>query len=193
MASVQARGASITASSCNPRDSYHRTQSAMVQAGVFNCEKTLFTARAKLQPDQSYVVEIIHNIELDAPFRVVGEAAWSVFEGDFDFDLPLGAKQTYTRMDPKTVYATFVQETSDHIACHSNTIRKHYTEPDKEVIVSRTVLDDAAVPYMTSTTSHMASRRDYVGGIGHGACPAHDTTRVLCLDSTTTWDAPRGR
>ncbi|CAK4517725.1 unnamed protein product [Aphanomyces euteiches] len=128
---------------------YHRMQSAMVQAGVFNCEKTLFTARAKRQPDQSYVVEIIHNIELDAPFRVVGAAAWRVFKGDFDFDLPLGADQTFTRMDPNTVYATFVQETSDCMECHSNMIRKHYREREMEVIVSRTVLDDAAVPYMT--------------------------------------------
>ncbi|CAK4070883.1 unnamed protein product [Aphanomyces euteiches] len=200
---------------------YHRMQSAMVQAGVFNCEKTLFTARAKRQPDQSYVVEIIHNIELDAPFRVVGAAAWRVFKGDFDFDLPLGADQTFTRMDPNTVYATFVQETSDCMECHSNMIRKHYREREMEVIVSRTVLDDAAVPYMTkgeiqkpihvaegapaikrcdsvsvyaSTTSHLASRRNDVGRIGHGACPPRDTTCVLCLDATTTtWNAPRGR
>ncbi|KAH9067310.1 hypothetical protein Ae201684P_021470 [Aphanomyces euteiches] len=69
-------------------------------------------------------------------------------QSDFDFDLPLGADQTFTRMDPNTVYATFVQETSDCMECHSNMIRKHYREREMEVIVSRTVLDDAAVPVL---------------------------------------------
>ncbi|CAK4086395.1 unnamed protein product [Aphanomyces euteiches] len=55
------------------------------------------------------------------------------------------------RMDPFTVYARL--ETPplppSGASGHSNMIRKYYVEPERHVIVSRTVVEDAAVPHMT--------------------------------------------
>ncbi|CAK4716008.1 unnamed protein product [Aphanomyces euteiches] len=127
---------------------YQRMQSAMVKADVFEREKALFKVMAKPQLDDSYVLEIIHHADLDAPFRLLGSAAWNVFEGDLPLDLPVNAVQGYTHIDPYTVYATYMQE-RDGMACHSNMVRKYYVEPNREVIVSRTVLEDAALPHMT--------------------------------------------
>ncbi|KAH9117206.1 hypothetical protein AeMF1_008985 [Aphanomyces euteiches] len=127
---------------------YNRMQSALVKAGVFDRENYLFQVKALPQRDQSYTLEIIHHVDLDAPFRLVGAAAWQVFDGDFQLDLPFGAVQSYTRIDPFTVYATYEHQSSG-TAWHSNMIRKYFVEHDREVIVSRTVLEDAAIPHMT--------------------------------------------
>ncbi|KAH9123217.1 hypothetical protein LEN26_008125 [Aphanomyces euteiches] len=55
------------------------------------------------------------------------------------------------RVDPFTVYARL--ETPplppSGASGHSNMIRKYYVEPERHVIVSRTVVEDAAVPHMT--------------------------------------------
>ncbi|CAK4684046.1 unnamed protein product [Aphanomyces euteiches] len=127
---------------------YHRMQSAMVKAGVIDLDNFLFQVKAYPQSDASYLLEIIHHVDVDAPFRLVGAEAWNVFEGDLPLDLPEGATESYTHVDPYTVYCTFQQERHG-LAWHSNMIRKYYVEPDREVIVSRTVLEDATVPHMT--------------------------------------------
>ncbi|KAG9407497.1 hypothetical protein AC1031_002214 [Aphanomyces cochlioides] len=110
---------------------YHRLQSAFVKANVFNRKEGLFHIKAIPQPDQSCVLEIVHHVELNAPFQVVGGAAWQVYQGNVPLDLPVGAEQR------------------NGLSCHSNVIRKYYPEPDQEVIISRTVLEDAAVPHMS--------------------------------------------
>ncbi|KAH9113676.1 hypothetical protein LEN26_013113 [Aphanomyces euteiches] len=127
---------------------YHRMQSAMVKAGVFDRETNLFQVKAISQPDHSYVLEAVHHVDLNAPFRLLGAAAWNVFEGGHPVDLPLHAVQDDTHIDPYTVYSTCMQERNG-MTWHSNMVRKYYTEPDREVIVSRTVLEDAALPHMT--------------------------------------------
>ncbi|CAK4128239.1 unnamed protein product [Aphanomyces euteiches] len=127
---------------------YHRMQSAMVKAGVFDRETNLFQVKAIPQPDHSYVLEAVHHVDLNAPFRLLGAAAWNVFEGGHPVDLPLHAVQDDTHIDPYTVYSTCMQERNG-MTWHSNMVRKYYTEPDREVIVSRTVLEDAALPHMT--------------------------------------------
>ncbi|KAH9117205.1 hypothetical protein AeMF1_008984 [Aphanomyces euteiches] len=127
---------------------YHRLQSAFVKANVFHRKEGLFHIKAIPQPDQSYVLEIVHHVELNAPFQVVVGAAWQVYQGNVPLDLPVGAEQTYTNLDQRTVYATYVEQRNG-LSCHSNVIRKYYPEPDQEVIVSRTVLEDAAVPHMS--------------------------------------------
>ncbi|KAG9407485.1 hypothetical protein AC1031_002202 [Aphanomyces cochlioides] len=60
-------------------------------------------------------------------------------------DLPLHAVQDDAHIDSYTVYSTCMQERNG-MAWHSS---KYYIEPDGEVIVSRTVLEDAALPHMT--------------------------------------------
>ncbi|KAG9407487.1 hypothetical protein AC1031_002204 [Aphanomyces cochlioides] len=126
---------------------YHRMQSALVKADVFDRDKPLFQVKAIPHADRSYLLEAIH-VDLNAPFHLVGAAAWRVFQGHHPLDLPLTAVQGYTHIDPNTVYSTCMQERSG-MTWHSNMVRKYYVEPDREVIVSRTVFEDAALPHMT--------------------------------------------
>ncbi|KAH9067302.1 hypothetical protein Ae201684P_021462 [Aphanomyces euteiches] len=67
-------------------------------------------------------------------------------------NLPANAAQSYTHVDPYTVYATYMQERNGQV-WHSNMVRKYYVEPDREVIVSRNVYEDAALPQMTKETT----------------------------------------
>ncbi|CAK4073486.1 unnamed protein product [Aphanomyces euteiches] len=122
---------------CTTDRQYHRMQSAMVKAGVIDLDNFLFQVKAYPQSDASYLLEIIHHVDVDAPFRLVGAEAWNVFEGDLPLDLPDGATELYPR---RPLYCLL------HIPA---VIRKYYVEPDREVIVSRTVLEDATVPHMT--------------------------------------------
>ncbi|CAK4084245.1 unnamed protein product [Aphanomyces euteiches] len=126
---------------------YHRMQSAMVQAGVFGRDKPLFQVLVIPDADRPYVQEVLHA-DLNVPWHLLGAAAWNVFERGDPVDLPLNAVQGYTHIDPNTVYSTCMQERSG-MTWHSNMVRKHYVERDRQVIVSRTVLEDAALPHMT--------------------------------------------
>ncbi|RHY27209.1 hypothetical protein DYB32_006951 [Aphanomyces invadans] len=115
---------------------YRRMQSAFVKAGVFHRESYLFHIKANPLPDNSYSLDMITHLTLDAPFRLVAAQAWQVCNGELAIDLPDGATELIARP-------------SGGIPCHSNTIRKYYVEGDREVIVSRTVLEDAAMPHMS--------------------------------------------
>ncbi|CAK4516441.1 unnamed protein product [Aphanomyces euteiches] len=94
---------------------YHRMQSALVKADVFDRDKPLFIVKAIPHADRSYLLEAIHG---------------------------------HTHIDPNTVYSTCMQERNG-MTWHSNMVRKYYVELDCEVIVSRTVFEDAALPHMT--------------------------------------------
>ncbi|CAK4523319.1 unnamed protein product [Aphanomyces euteiches] len=140
---------------------YVRMQSVFIQADVMHRADDLFHVRAipHATSSSSFLVEMVHHMTLSAPFSVVGMAAWQVFDGETSPDLPIGAIEaccddialTMERMDPFTVYARL--ETPplppSGASGHSNMIRKYYVEPERHVIVSRTVVEDAAVPHMT--------------------------------------------
>ncbi|KAF0684259.1 Aste57867_23723 [Aphanomyces stellatus] len=130
-----------------------RLQTAFVQAGIWDQPQDVFVIRGHPANSRrsSFLVESIHHMTLAAPFRVVGAVAWQVFEGEAPPDLPEGALETFERVDPFTVYGK--TQTSPAAPTlppgHSNMIRKYYVEPDREVIVSRTVLEDATMPHMS--------------------------------------------
>ncbi|KAF0684262.1 Aste57867_23726 [Aphanomyces stellatus] len=130
---------------------YRRLQSAFVKAGVFDREHYKFHIQAEPQPaDKAFLVEMINHLTLDAPFRLVGSVAWQVFDSETAPDMAEGAMEISERIDPFTVYSKLrLTPPGAAVSCHSNMIRKYYVEPDREVIVSRTVLEDAAVPHMS--------------------------------------------
>ncbi|RHY92333.1 hypothetical protein DYB31_005790 [Aphanomyces astaci] len=127
---------------------YRRMQSAFIKAGVFHRDRCLFQIQAIPQPDNSFLVEMVTHLTLDAPFRLVAAQAWQVCDGELAIDLPEGAAETFQHIDPYTVYGTLLLPHMG-VQCHSNTIRKYYIEQDRHVILSRTVLEDAAVPHMS--------------------------------------------
>ncbi|CAK5165506.1 unnamed protein product [Aphanomyces euteiches] len=57
--------------------------------------------------------------------------------------------ETTDFVDRHTVYSRAMLNQPDGTAVHSNIIRKRYVEEDREVIVSRSVLEDELVPHMS--------------------------------------------
>ncbi|CAK4635494.1 unnamed protein product [Aphanomyces euteiches] len=74
---------------------------------------------------------------------------WGVIAGSQSEYLPLGLTETFEQIDASTVYSRIVDSRDLAVRWHSNLIRKLYREPDRDVLVVRTVLDDSLVPQMS--------------------------------------------
>ncbi|CAK4682315.1 unnamed protein product [Aphanomyces euteiches] len=129
---------------------YRRMQNAFIQAGVFGCTKDLFRARVTQQDSKYVVMELANHVTLRAPFRVVSSAAWRIIGGPDAYMMTQGSIETTDFVDRHTVYSRAMLNQPDGTAVHSNIIRKRYIiEEDREVIVSRSVLEDELVPHMS--------------------------------------------
>ncbi|KAF0736084.1 hypothetical protein Ae201684_007670 [Aphanomyces euteiches] len=100
------------------------------------------------QPDGRITPERVYHVTLAAPFRLIGAAVWKVFNGEHPMKIPDGAEQTLEAIDQFTVYQTF-RNAGASVLVHANMIYKYYVEVDREVIVWRSVLEDALMPHMT--------------------------------------------
>ncbi|CAK4614961.1 unnamed protein product [Aphanomyces euteiches] len=94
-------------------------------------------------------MELAHHVTLSAPFRVVSSAAWEVIGGPEGYMMTQGSIETTDFVDRHTVYSRLMVNQPDGSTVHSNIIRKRYVEEDREVIVARSVLEDALVPHMS--------------------------------------------
>ncbi|KAF0709401.1 Aste57867_5938 [Aphanomyces stellatus] len=94
------------------------------------------------------MVDRAYHVKLAAPFRRVGSAAWTVFNGQYQMPLPEGASETFEALDDRTIYRALTT-TRGTVSAHSNFVFKYYVEPEREVFVWRSVLEDALVPRMT--------------------------------------------
>ncbi|KAG9407532.1 hypothetical protein AC1031_002247 [Aphanomyces cochlioides] len=128
---------------------YRRMQNAFIQAGVFGCTKDLFRTRITEKNPKSFAIEMANHVTLPAPFRVVSSAAWRIIGGPDGYVMTQGTIETTDFVDRHTVYSRLVLNQSDGSTVHSNFIRKRYIEEDREVIVARSVLEDALVPHMS--------------------------------------------
>ncbi|KAF0684270.1 Aste57867_23734 [Aphanomyces stellatus] len=126
-----------------------RMQNAFIQAGIYGRKEDIYRANVVPQAGNSYMFEMVNHMTLPAPYRLVSEAAWKVFEGENAPTYPDGTVETVERIDNNTVYSQLSHQFHDGTTCHANIIRKRYVEVDREVVVSRTVLEDALVPHMT--------------------------------------------
>ncbi|CAK4776307.1 unnamed protein product [Aphanomyces euteiches] len=132
---------------------FNQLQTAMIKAGIYGCHDDIIRYELVQMPDRRIMPERIYQVTLSAPFRTIGAAVWKVFNGEHPMRLPEGAEETLEAIDPHTVYQTF-HNTSKSISVHSNMIYKYYVEVDREVIVWRSVLEDALMPHMNEGEVH---------------------------------------
>ncbi|KAF0684274.1 Aste57867_23738 [Aphanomyces stellatus] len=134
---------------------YARQQTAFIQAGVYDRAEDTCHAGPIPQPDGRVLIERVYHVTLVAPRACIGAAVWKALNGDRRFALPDGAVETFEKIDPHTVYRAFHQTAADHAsAAHWNFIFKQYVEEERDVIVWRSVMDDALVPRMPEGIVH---------------------------------------
>ncbi|KAH9144537.1 hypothetical protein AeRB84_011533, partial [Aphanomyces euteiches] len=98
-------------------------------------------------PDGRLMPQRTYHVTIAAPFRLIGAAVWKVFNGEHPLRLPEGAEETLEKVDPYTVYQSFRNLDRDD-QVHANNVFKYYVEVNREVIVWRSVLEDALMPRM---------------------------------------------
>ncbi|RHY70025.1 hypothetical protein DYB34_002385, partial [Aphanomyces astaci] len=150
---------------------FTRQQNAFILAGLFERTDVLFHAGPRTLPDGSHVLEYIYHMTLPAPYGVVGNACWQVYNGErpptmadnaervcavrecmsFAFAIEIGNRMHTTEaLDARTVYVKYTETLASGDVNHVNVIHKHYIEPDRHVIVWRAVLEDALRPAMAT-------------------------------------------
>ncbi|CAK4744696.1 hypothetical protein LEN26_021143 [Aphanomyces euteiches] len=105
---------------------YSRLDTAFIRAGVIDREDDLIRGIPIPQPDGRVVVERVYHLKVNAPFRTIMASIWRALNSDRGMHLPEGAVETIESIDPTT----------------------------REVVVWRSVLDDALVPRMSTGTAH---------------------------------------
>ncbi|CAK4128252.1 unnamed protein product [Aphanomyces euteiches] len=126
---------------------YKQLETAFIKAGIFECHHDVIRDELLQQPDGRIMPERVYHITIAAPFRLIGAAVWKVFNGEYPMRIPEGAEETLEKVDPHTVYQAFRNmDTNDEV--HANMVYKYYVEANREVIVWRSVLEDALIPRM---------------------------------------------
>ncbi|KAG9407533.1 hypothetical protein AC1031_002248 [Aphanomyces cochlioides] len=124
-------------------------QNVFIQAEIFGSTEDLFRTRITTQGPNCFIFELVNHVTLPAPFHIVSSAAWRVFVGPEDLVPTPGTIETTDFVDPNTIYSRVTLSQPDGSTLHANNIRKHYLEEDREVIVARSVFEDALVPHMS--------------------------------------------
>ncbi|KAF0684265.1 Aste57867_23729 [Aphanomyces stellatus] len=124
---------------------FNRMQNAYLRAGLWGCKERFSQSRLLPQADGTTIIQFANHVVLGAPFRHVAAAMLrALLSGVI---LAEGMHETIEHIDARTVYG---RARSADLTWHSNLIRRNYSEPDREVFVARTVLDDALVPQMAT-------------------------------------------
>ncbi|ETW05248.1 hypothetical protein, variant 1 [Aphanomyces invadans] len=126
---------------------FQRMQSAFIQAGLFNTtsDKPVVSGSPRVLPDGQILIELRRQFTLPVPYSVVGTACWNVMKTRMD---ECGPTETMETIDAHTVYHKSAQCVAGVIV-HSNSIRRYYAGTNRDVVVWRTVLEDALVPHMS--------------------------------------------
>ncbi|KAF0694504.1 Aste57867_14620 [Aphanomyces stellatus] len=128
---------------------YHRQATAFIQAGIVDLVHDHVMATPVTLSNGDVIAQCVHHVNLPLPRHAVSAMCWHTLTGRRRTSpLPDNAYETFETIDDHTVYERFCH-TRDGVTGHSNNIRKHYPEEDRDVIVWRTVLEDALVPHMS--------------------------------------------
>ncbi|ETW05265.1 hypothetical protein H310_04229 [Aphanomyces invadans] len=132
---------------------FRRQPHAFIQAGILDRVDDLFRAES-VKLAGHILLQVVNHVNFPAPASTVSAACWRTFSDGSSSDrrnmlpLPDNATETIEVLDAHTIYERFCQTQGD-ITGHSNNIRKFFKDEDgRDVIVWRTVLDDALVPHM---------------------------------------------
>ncbi|CAK4081825.1 unnamed protein product [Aphanomyces euteiches] len=128
---------------------FSRMNHSFLRAGLFDRTEDFTKAELKFEANGSVIYQLVTHMKLPAPRDVVMATIWGVIAGSQSEYLPLGLTETFEQIDASTVYSRIVDSRDLAVRWHSNLIRKLYREPDRDVLVVRTVLDDSLVPQMS--------------------------------------------
>ncbi|KAH9067061.1 hypothetical protein Ae201684P_021233 [Aphanomyces euteiches] len=120
-----------------------RMNHAFLRAGLLDQSRDVTTAEMLCLPDGSMQYQIVNHVTFEAPSRLIAAAVWNAIGGRQSPTLPRGVVET---IDASTKYSRIVDARDPAMTWHSNIIRKVFRHEDREIIVVRTVLDDALVP-----------------------------------------------
>ncbi|ETW05264.1 hypothetical protein H310_04228 [Aphanomyces invadans] len=125
-----------------------------MQAGVLAQDDDLYQAKPITLPDFRPGLQVINHVNLPIPYHTATSACWESLAGSWRPSSRSRAQETLEHIDDDTVYDRFTDhlqaepqlDTTDVPTAVSNTIRKRFHGPDKDVVICRTVLVDAAHP-----------------------------------------------
>ncbi|CAK4086399.1 unnamed protein product [Aphanomyces euteiches] len=124
---------------------YRRQNTAFILAGVHDKLNDYSGVAPFTLPNSDRVyLQVQHVMNIDAPYRRVAAACWRIFQGPSNVMHPESATETIDIIDDYTMYERYSQKHKS-IMAHVNTVRKYYPGGDQDVIVRRTILDDALV------------------------------------------------
>ncbi|CAK4641551.1 hypothetical protein AeMF1_002103 [Aphanomyces euteiches] len=127
---------------------YIRKNATFINAGLFGLEENVFRMGPLASPTSLDVqFEFVNRVKLPAPFHVVSQAVWQVFNGEKTPPASALAHVVLEKLDDFTVYKRF-QETRDGVTSHANIVRKYFVDDHEHVIVWRSMLEDALTPQM---------------------------------------------
>ncbi|KAH9106799.1 hypothetical protein LEN26_014461 [Aphanomyces euteiches] len=125
----------------------NRVQMAFIQSGLFDALNELKKVSTRVQPDNTILVETTFSRWIPVPWRIVSATAWDVANGTSSPPPPEGATETREWIDPWTLYRAF-HRVENGQSVHNNCVWKYYNQADRDVIVWRSILDDALIPPM---------------------------------------------
>ncbi|KAF0709400.1 hypothetical protein As57867_005923, partial [Aphanomyces stellatus] len=113
---------------------YSLQQTEFIKAGLYNRTDDVLRSDPMQGPDGKAMVERVYHVKLAAPFRRVGSASWTVFNGKYQSPLPDGGVESFEALDDRTIYRALTT-TRGAVSAHSNFVFKYYVEPEREVFV----------------------------------------------------------
>ncbi|KAF0694509.1 Aste57867_14625 [Aphanomyces stellatus] len=142
---------------------YRRQTNAFIRAGVIDVAERCFRAGVINLATGQRALEVVSHVVLPLPCELAMQACWRTFNGEMgpllldhasvevrmDDDASVGrdSEQTIERIDDHTNYERFCHDVGRGDRAYINTIRKWFQEDN--VIVLRTVLEDATEPHMS--------------------------------------------
>ncbi|KAF0684264.1 Aste57867_23728 [Aphanomyces stellatus] len=130
---------------------FHRMQNAFLRAGVLDCKESLYRSQLLSDAKGPSTFQLVSHITLAAPFEIVGAAIWRWLS----VEAPREASQDgvvdsfffvqeVERIDERTVYTR-----AGHMVhpWQANLIRKRYLQADRDIFITRSVLEDALIPH----------------------------------------------
>ncbi|CAK4697833.1 unnamed protein product [Aphanomyces euteiches] len=123
-----------------------RMNHAFLRAGLLDQSRDVTTAKMLCLPDGSMQYQIVNHVTFEAPSRLIAAAVWNAIGGRQSPTLPRGVSEVVETIDASTKYSRIVDARDPAMTWHSNIIRTVFRHEDREIIVVRTILDDALVP-----------------------------------------------
>ncbi|KAH9113063.1 hypothetical protein AeMF1_012688 [Aphanomyces euteiches] len=158
---------------------YARLQTHLIQAGLVDQPDNVIQSKILPQPNGQVIVESVHHVALAAPFHAIGAAVWKVITDKVNLHWPSGGFVSTEMFDQFTMYQTSTRANNlDRATVRSNVIYKYFVEPEQEIIVWRSILEDERLPQTNLDSVHNESGWIMVTPISPRSCRITVLVRV---------------